>query len=34
MKINHKESYKDFGKQFVVDSNIQGYWEVKNYWKQ
>ena len=25
MKIDHTDSYKDFGEQFVVDSNIDGY---------
>ena len=26
MKIDHKESYKDFGKQFLVDSDIGDFW--------
>ena len=26
MRIDHKDSYKDFGEQFVVDSNINDYW--------
>ena len=25
MKIDHTDSYKDFGEQFVIDSNIDGY---------
>ena len=25
MKIDHQESYKDFGNQFNTDSNIDGY---------
>ena len=25
MKIDHKESYKDFGNQFSVDGEIDGY---------
>ncbi len=26
MKIDHKESYIDFGKQFLTDKDIDGYW--------
>jgi SAM-dependent methyltransferase len=26
MKIDHKDSYKDFGKQFQKDKNVDGYW--------
>ena len=26
MKIDHKESYRDFGEQFLTDSDIGGYW--------
>ena len=26
MKVDHKESYKDFGNQFIIDNNIEGYW--------
>ena len=26
MKIDHKESYKDFGEQFLTDKDIGGYW--------
>ena len=26
MKIDHKDSFKDFGNQFLVDSKIDGYW--------
>ena len=26
MKIDHKESYKEFGEQFMIDSNIDDYW--------
>jgi ubiquinone/menaquinone biosynthesis C-methylase UbiE len=26
MKIDHKESYKDFGDQFLIDKDIDGYW--------
>jgi ubiquinone/menaquinone biosynthesis C-methylase UbiE len=26
MKIDHKESYKDFGDQFLTDKDIGGYW--------
>ena len=29
MKIDHKESYKEFGEQFSADSNIDGYWGSK-----
>lgn len=29
MKIDHKESYKDFGEQFNTDSDITGYWGSK-----
>ena len=29
MKIDHKESYKEFGEQFVIDSKIDGYWGSK-----
>ncbi len=29
MKIDHKESYKEFGEQFITDSNIDGYWGSK-----
>ena len=29
MKIDHKESFSDFGKQFSIDSEIDGYWEAK-----
>ena len=25
MKIDHKESYKDFGNQFSIDGEIDGY---------
>ena len=30
MKINHKESYQDFGSQFLVDSEIDDYWGSKD----
>ena len=33
MKIDHKDSYKDFGNQFVVDSNLDGYWGSKKNFK-
>ena len=26
MKIDHKNSYKDFGEQFTKDKKIDGYW--------
>ena len=26
MKIDHKDSFPDFGNQFIKDSNIDGYW--------
>ena len=26
MKIDHKESYQDFGDQFLTDKDIGGYW--------
>ena len=26
MKIDHKESYVDFGKQFKTDNKVDGYW--------
>jgi SAM-dependent methyltransferase len=26
MKIDHKESYQDFGKQFLIDDKIDNYW--------
>jgi predicted RNA methylase len=26
MKIDHKESYRDFGDQFLTDKDIGGYW--------
>lgn len=26
MKIDHKESVKDFGDQFLMDKDIDGYW--------
>ena len=26
MRIDHKDSYKDFGEQFLIDSNIDDYW--------
>ena len=26
MKIDHKESVKDFGDQFLTDKDIDGYW--------
>ena len=26
MKIDHRESYKEFGEQFLTDSNIDDYW--------
>ena len=29
MKIDHKESYKEFGEQFMKDSNIDDYWGSK-----
>ena len=29
MKIDHKESFSDFGKQFSIDSEIDGYWGSK-----
>ena len=29
MKIDHKESYKEFGQQFLTDSNIDDYWGSK-----
>ena len=31
MKIDHKESFKDFGNQFSVDKDISGFWVVKNF---
>jgi len=34
MKIDHKESYKDFGDQFNIDSDIGGYWGSKSLLKQ
>ena len=30
MKINHKESFKDFGKQFLIDNQLDGYWGSKH----
>ena len=30
MRINHKESYQDFGSQFLVDSQIDDYWGSKD----
>ena len=30
MKIDHKESYKEFGEQFMIDSNIDDYWGSKD----
>ena len=29
MKIDHKESYSDFGNQFTVDDKIDDYWGSK-----
>ena len=29
MKIDHKESYPDFGKQFLKDNQIDDYWGSK-----
>ena len=29
MKIDHKESYTDFGEQFAIDKNIDDYWGSK-----
>ena len=29
MKIDHKDSYEDFGKQFIKDSKIDDYWGSK-----
>tara|TARA_X000000950_G_scaffold281847_1_gene379437 strand:- start:101 stop:316 length:216 start_codon:yes stop_codon:yes gene_type:complete len=29
MKIDHKESFKDFGKQFLIDNQLDGYWGSK-----
>ena len=29
MKIDHKESFSDFGKQFSIDKEIDGYWGSK-----
>ena len=29
MKIDHKESYKDFGEQFLTDKDIGGYWSIE-----
>ncbi len=26
MRIDHKDSYKDFGEQFLIGSNIDDYW--------
>lgn len=26
MKIDHKESYQDFGEQFIIDNEIDGFW--------
>ena len=26
MKIDHKESYEDFGNQFTKDNKVDGYW--------
>ena len=34
MKIDHKESYKDFGEQFNIDSDISGYLGSKSLLKQ
>jgi SAM-dependent methyltransferase len=34
MKIDHKESYKDFGNQFKIDNDIGGYWGSKSLLKQ
>ena len=34
MKIDHKESYRDFGDQFLSYKDIGGYWEVLNYLKK
>jgi len=33
MRIDHKESYKDFGNQFVVDSKLDDYWGSKTNFK-
>lgn len=30
MKIDHKESFKDFGKQFLIDNQLDGYWGSKD----
>lgn len=30
MRIDHKESYKDFGEQFSVDKDIDGFWGSEN----
>tara|TARA_A100001011_G_C14103729_1_gene753948 strand:- start:161 stop:961 length:801 start_codon:yes stop_codon:yes gene_type:complete len=29
MKIDHKDSYQDFGEQFMIDNQIDGYWGSK-----
>jgi len=34
VKIDHKESYKDFGNQFKIDNDIGGYWGSKSLLKQ
>ena len=33
MRIDHKDSFKDFGNQFVVDSKLDGYWGSKKNFK-
>ena len=30
MKIDHKDSFKDFGKQFLIDNQLEGYWGSKD----
>ena len=30
MKIDHKDSFEDFGKQFLKDNQLEGYWGSKD----
>ena len=30
LKVDHKESHKDFGNQFVIDSKLDDYWGSKS----
>ena len=34
MKIDHKQSFKDFGNQFYIDKDIGGFWGSKKLFKQ